>query len=279
MSLLHFRRGKQFRKAFKELHTLPTHFKDVPFIGLGATLTTQMRKDLPAQLGLTAPVKEIIECPDKPNIFLDRIQKPSNMDIVSCVESVVVKECDILKDVGANYPVTLMYIPLDWMSMAQAHCIHLFGKPILPIEQYGLLYSCQDKQVVDYITSELKKDNPKVRLTFCSASVGMGFHSPSCTHVLHGKPPRNMIDYVQQIGRCGRHGQPSVAVMYFNNNDIGQNVDDLSDDIRNYCKTSDCLRLAMLNVFGFDKPVKELLPCKCCSNCTPKCKCVDCMLN
>ena len=62
-------------------------------------------------------------------------------------------------------------------------------------------------------------ENPRIRLVFCSSTISMGFDSPSITNGIHLNPPRNDIDYLQQIGRSGR-GQHSKAVLHYSNNDI-----------------------------------------------------------
>ena len=39
-------------------------------------------------------------------------------------------------------------------------------------------------------TDDLKKGIPRIRLIFCTSSLGMGFDSPSIDRVIHCKPPR-----------------------------------------------------------------------------------------
>ena len=241
-------------------------------LALSATLTTPM---LGKTLGMFN-VAHFKMSPDKPNIFLDLRKKPSNMDIIECSEFVYVQELKMLKELQCDYPVTLCYMPLDWMSDAQALAAWMFGPPNLQTTHYALLFSEQDKDVVHHVTHELKKDSPTVRLVFCSASVGMGFDGGSITRIIHAKPPRNMLDFVQQIGRAGRVGQESISIMYYNNNDIAKNVKGLTDDIRKYVQSECCLRLEMLSVFGFDEPSEILTGCKCCLNCKIKCKCANC---
>ncbi len=100
----------------------------------------------------------------------------------------------------ADYPVTLMYLPLPWISEAAGYCDQLFGKVTLHTCTFGVIFSSQDRDVITTITNELKKGQPRIRLIFCTSSLGMGFDSPSIVRVIHGRPPRNMSDYLQQIG-------------------------------------------------------------------------------
>ena len=144
-------------------------------------------------------------------------------------------------------------MPLEWCSDAQALAVSMFGFPKLEETKYAILFSSQDAHVIEHVTKELKSDNPSVRLVFCTSSVGMGFDSPSVTRIIHARPPRNMLDFVQQIGRAGRCGQESQSVMYYNNNDLAKNVEGITEDIINFCKSTKCLRLEMLNVFTRDQ--------------------------
>ena len=48
----------------------------------------------------------------------------------------------------------------------------------------------------------------------------MGFDSPAVNRVIHAVPPRRMTGYFQEIGREGRKGQDSVAMLHFNNSDL-----------------------------------------------------------
>ena len=81
---------------------------------------------------------------------------------------------------------------------------------------------------------------------------------------------------MQEIGRAGRNGQPSVSLLYFNDSDIACNVTGFSDCMREYCTTDECLRRCLLKEFGFDVPVQQLEKCKCCINCKQLCECKEC---
>jgi hypothetical protein len=236
----------------------------------------KLRGSLPRSIGLRNHV-EVVESPDKPNIFLEKRRKPPNVDIAACAEAVYKAELEALLAEEEEYPVTLCYMPLEWCSDAQSLAITYFGPPNLKHSRYALLFSTQDEDVCNHVVTELKKRNPILRLIFCSSSVGMGFDSPCISRVIHAKPPRNMLDFVQQIGRAGRLGQKSESVMYFNASDIARNVEGLSDDVRLYCTTDDCMRKTLLSAFGFNKNDK-ITDCECCMNCQQNCQCSKCIV-
>ena len=268
---------KEFWPAFNKIQTLRSFFQ-CPVVALSATLTTVMWKNLPAQLGLKGDVKTFKMSPDKPNIYFEVCSKPSNIDTDRCAESVYLNELKDLARDGALYPVTLCYMPIEWCADAQSHAANMpkLGRPSLYSSLYAVIFSLQDKDVIAHVTAELKKEDPQFRLIFCSSALGMGFDSPSITRVIHGKPPRNMPDILQQVGRAGRVGQPSLSRIHYNNNDIGRQVSGLTDDIREYCTGDGCLRLYILKAFGFENPLEKLSQYKCCSRCKSKCRCSPC---
>ena len=269
----HTFRGNEFRTAFKDIYTLLIHLQ-CQTIALSGTITVDLKKKLPLLLGLNNHIF-ISENPDRSNIFFQILRKPSNVDIVSCSESIYIKELNQLNTELEDYPVTLCFMSLQWCSDAQSYAISLFGLPDLFKSLYAVIFSNQDENVTNHVFSELKKTKPFLRLIFCSSSLGMGFDFPCITRVIHAKPPRNIIDFVQQVGRAGRLGQPSQSLLYFNASEITNNVDGMTQDIKIFCNTDDCLRTTLLSPFGFDKTV-GIKGCKCCSNCKLNCICNEC---
>ena len=72
--------------------------------------------------------KIVIINPDKPNIFLKRIQKQSNKNIHSCAVSIYETACQSLLRRGINYTVTLLYMPIGWMTDPMGYAYSLFGR-------------------------------------------------------------------------------------------------------------------------------------------------------
>ena len=245
-------------------------------IGMTATLPRTMIPKVSAALGMIKP-RLVTASPDRPNIFLGKECKVKT-DVFSTYEEIFIPECHALLERGSTYPVTLFYMPMEWIAEANLYCMHIFGGPGQVTYQnctFGALFSTQDPALVEVICGELCKPNPRIRLVFCTSSIGMGFDSPSVSRVLHAKPPRTMIDYVQQIGRCGRAGQPAKAILYHSARDIASNVRGIDESIVKYCTEEvGCLREKLLEPFGF-KP-DDIQLCQCCSNCAIKCSCPMC---
>ena len=107
---------------------------------------------------------------------------------------------------------------------------------------------------------------------------GMGIDKPDVRYVFHTNLPSNMEAYAQEIGRAGRDGQPSEAMMLYGFDDIkmrrsfidneGGDEDHLArehkrlDALLAYCEAPTCRRQALLAYFGEDKE-----PCGNCDIC------------
>ncbi|KAK6175939.1 hypothetical protein SNE40_014313 [Patella caerulea] len=257
--------GAEFRTAYQKLGSLKSFFPNVPIIALSGTLTEKQKNDLPKQLNLQN-YKIIEASPDKPNIFLSKFEKPTASDVAYSYEQIFHKECDNLYKEQEMYPVTLMFLPVYYLSQALVYLQTLFGSQTIESSIFSALCSGQDKHVIDTTIDELRKENPRIRLVLTTSIAGMGFDPKNVTRIVHTCPPRSLSQYLQEIGRAGRRGQPSEAILYFSNRDIAKNLPGITEDIILYCKNkTSCLRNNLLSVFGFtkDEPFLD----KCCSFC------------
>ena len=190
---LHYFRGREFRKSFGEIGDLKSFFPHAPFLCLSGTLMLIKIRELSKLLNMKNPCI-ISSSPDVGNIFYSVLEKGKG-DVTSVVEEIYLCELEKLKQEGSEYPVTLMYMPLQYMSHAMRAARKMFTFTDFDRSLYAALFSNQDPIVVDHIMSQLKLENPHLRLIFCTSVIGMGFDSPSVTNVIHVKPPRNLSNY------------------------------------------------------------------------------------
>jgi ATP-dependent DNA helicase RecQ len=67
-------------------------------------------------------------------------------------------------------------------------------------------------------TGELK---PEVSQIICTNAFGMGLDVPNVRMVIHYQQPASAEDYLQEFGRAGRDGKPSMAVLLVGDDDTG----------------------------------------------------------
>lgn len=59
----------------------------------------------------------------------------------------------------------------------------------------------------------------QIDLIVCTSAFGMGINKPNVRYVIHLGYPSNIENYLQEIGRAGRDGEPSIAMLFFTEND------------------------------------------------------------
>ncbi|KAK3083625.1 hypothetical protein FSP39_000453 [Pinctada imbricata] len=227
-------------------------------------------------LNLSNPII-ISSSPDVRNVYFVLEEKKKG-DAITLMEDIFVSEIEKLRKEKNNYPVTLMFMPLQYMAHAMRYAKKVFKNPSVEESLYVSIFSNQDKAVNEYVMKQLKMENPHIRLIFCTSVIGMGFDSPSVCNIIHVRPPRNLSNYMQEVGRAGRRGQQAKAIIYFNLSDIAPNVPGLQRDIVDLCTLTTCIREYILGHFGFKKDESSPIGCKCCNICCKKCLCEDCKL-
>ena len=124
------------------------------------------------------------------------------------------------------FPKTVVYV------RTYADCITLY---MLIKQKLGVALtepvgypSIPDYKLVDMFTRVLitrKKievitifSNPttNLQLLIATTAFGMGMDIPDIQQIIHRGFPSSLEEYVQETGRCGREGHPSIAVAYIN---------------------------------------------------------------
>ena len=164
--------------------------------------------------------------------------KLSSVDSLQSYKDIFKPECDRLFVMKERFPVTIMYIPLKYMSYAGAYLLDLFRYQEINSSIYSVIFANQDKEVMNMTNSELKKARPRIRLVLSTSVSGIGFDPECVTRVVHARPPRNITQYMQEIGRAGGRGLRSEAILYYNNNNNAKNLPSIQSDIIEYCKNT-----------------------------------------
>lgn len=97
----------------------------------------------------------------------------------------------------------------------------------------------------------------------------MGIDCSSVHKVIHVGPPEDTESYVQHIGRCGRDGKQSLALLLYGKN-LMRNT---SIHLKEYCRTLECRRNFLFS--DFECYTKHDVCIKCCDNCDIRLNCTS----
>ena len=126
---------------------------------------------------------------------------------------------------------------------------------------------------------ELQFINGSKRIMVATTAFGMGIDAPDIRLVLHFNLPLSTIDYYQQIGRAGRDGKKSHAMLLYHPDDIEVNqyilnkadlpeevqiwLFDRLDEMVSLAESDHCLMQQLLESIGENHPTT----CRHCTNC------------
>lgn len=287
-----FSRGPTFRPEFLEAVSLRSIFSPAPSICLSATVSLNIYSDICKDFHFGSSLKLISLPPDRPNIFLEIVHKPSydlEIDLLWVVEGVQ-------RD-SHLYPKTIIFAE----TIAQTVDIFEFLKATLGLQSYvngqpastNRLVSMYHGQVTEalqqFTLEEFRQPDSNLRILVSTIAFGMGVEIANLRQVIHWGKVQNIATLWQEFGRCGRDGKQSKAIWYPKST-CGEDKATL-DELKK--STALCFRKAVLQTFvlpGMDvsslhamdnrKPcVKDCRGecfcslCQCCSHCKVLCNC------
>ena len=235
--------GHDFRPDYMEIAAFRNRFKNAVCLALTATATKQVQADIVRNLKLKNPAV-LVSSFNRSNIFLN--VQPRTDGLSQIVEFLQERK-----------------------------------------DQSGIIY-CLSRKEVDSITQELqargfsamsyhaglsdaeradhqnKFIKSQVDVIVASVAFGMGINKPDVRFVIHYALPKSIEEYYQEIGRAGRDGLASEALLLYSAGDVHRIrffFKDKSDDesfkaekllqaMIDYAQCRTCRRKFLLNYFG-----------------------------
>lgn len=235
--------GHDFRPDYMEIAAFRNRFTDAVCLALTATATKQVQEDIVRNLKLKKPAV-LVSSFNRSNIFLNVQPRTDGL--------------------------------LQIVDFLQEHK-----------EQSGIIY-CLSRKEVDSITKELQERGfsamsyhaglsdeeradhqnkfikSQVDVIVATVAFGMGINKPDVRFVIHYSLPKSIEEYYQEIGRAGRDGLASEALLLYSAGDIHRIrffFKDKSDDesfkaekllqaMIDYAQCRTCRRKFLLNYFG-----------------------------
>ena len=233
--------GHDFRPSYQQLGFLKKSLPKTPVIALTATADKATRKDIADQLGI-AQAQQFLSSFDRPNIELevraadkrlDQIKqflskRPNTSGIIYCLSRKTTESVsESLNAIGINS--TSYHAGLDFDERTQV--------------QEDFIYD-------------------KTQVVCATVAFGMGIDKSNVRWVIHYNMPKNLEGYYQEIGRAGRDGIKSNALLFHSYADVlqlkrftegaaNEEVQNAKlDRMKQYAEATTCRRKILLSYFG-----------------------------
>lgn len=129
--------------------------------------------------------------------------------------------------------------------------------------------------VKDVILSNFTCPSP-LCVVISTIAFGMGVNCPDIRLIFHLGPPSDLEMYIQEVGRGGRDGKPTYAILLT----CGKLLQPCSDVMAYYCSNSTvCRRTVLFQEFDDYSRSPNSHGCQCCDICLKTCKCGQCKSN
>lgn len=250
--------GHDFRPDYLEIKTIRHLFPKAVMLALTATATEHVRQDICTNLGMKKP-KLFISSFNRENIYLEVQPKRGAMETVINY---------IRKHAGDS---GIIYCNSRKQVDELASTLDKKGYSALPYHA-GLSDEIRAKNQDLFIKDE-------VQIIVATIAFGMGINKPNVRYVINYDLPKSIEEYYQEIGRAGRDGLPSSALLlyspadihkirwFFNESASPEKDELLLQGMIKYASSRTCRRKALLAYFGETYTPQENTAC-CCDICS-----------
>ena len=192
--------GFDFRPDYLRIGQVIGKGKRPPILALSATATQKVLGDIESYLNMNNPLK-FLHSVDRPNIHLGKLQFQRREDKVDWILD------HVEKSVGPGIIYTQSRSKTESLSQ------RLLQTGIASAAYHGGMDPL-DRQFIQqqFIDGSLE-------WIVATNAFGMGVHKQNVRQVIHESLPSNVANYMQEIGRAGRDGKDSLAILLYADGD------------------------------------------------------------
>ena len=251
--------GHDFRPDYLEIRSIRNYFPDATMLALTATATELVRNDIIKNLRLKKPAI-FISSFNRSNIYIE-VQPKRRAD-----NQVI----DYIRKHSGDSGIIYCYSRKKVDELTET--LDKLGYSVLSYHA-GLTDEVRAKNQELFIKDE-------VQIMIATIAFGMGIDKPNVRFVINYDLPKSIEEYYQEIGRAGRDGLPSSALLLYSPSDIykirfffeeaanPEKSEKLLQEMVNFATSRVCRRKTLLAYFGEKyEPTPEQSKC-CCDICS-----------
>jgi DNA topoisomerase-3 len=185
--------GHDFRPDYRMLGQYVPTLRPASVMALTATATPLVQKDIAEQLGLAQPAR-----------FIHGFRRDNIA--IEVVEAVPSRRVELARDIllDSSRRPAIVYTPTR--KQAEAVALELAADCAAATYHAGLDAERRTRVQQDFLKG-------KVEVMVATIAFGMGIDKPNVRTVVHTALPASLEGYYQEIGRAGRDGGPSRAIL------------------------------------------------------------------
>ena len=233
--------GHDFRPDYLAISNIRAQFRNAVFLALTATATAKVQEDITANLRMKTP-EIFVAGFNRANIFLEvRPKRNALREVIACLEQ----------------------------HSGESGIIYCFSRK--QVDKLTEQLTDSGYSALNYhagLSDEVRRNHQqqfirdKVRIMVATVAFGMGIDKPNVRFVIHYDLPKSLEEYYQEIGRAGRDGLASHALLLYSAGDARKirsffeeaadsaNSERLLQAMLKFASARTCRRHFLLSYFG-----------------------------